>query len=63
MFPHDVALTDPSPAARADASDVARMIYTHVLNRGGRDILSPLDRLPEGHGGVPAHVNPPIESG
>ena len=24
------------------------MIYTHVLNRGGRAVVSPLDRLPEG---------------
>jgi hypothetical protein len=25
------------------------MIYTHVLNRGGRGVESPLDRLPPRH--------------
>ncbi len=29
------------------------MIYTHVLNRGGRGVTSPLDAL-EGFGGQPA---------
>jgi len=24
------------------------MIYTHVLNRGGRGVVSPMDRLPAG---------------
>jgi len=29
-------------------SDVSTtMIYTHVLNKGGRGIASPLDRLPQ----------------
>jgi len=26
-------------------SDVSTMIYTHVLNKGGRGVTSPLDRL------------------
>lgn len=26
------------------------MIYTHVLNRGGRDVRSPADGLTRGHG-------------
>jgi len=30
------------------------MIYTHVLNRGGRGVVSPVDRLQGGGGGEPA---------
>ena len=38
------------------------MIYTHVLNRGGRGVLSPADRLglvrPRGKGTTPAALPP-----
>jgi len=41
------------------------MIYTHVLNRGGRGVLSPVDRLglvrPGGKSATPA-VLPPRNS-
>jgi len=33
-------------------SDVSTtMVYTHVLNRGGRGVASPLDRLPDNNDG------------
>jgi len=34
-------------------SDVSTtMVYTHVLNRGGRGVASPLDRLPGDDDGI-----------
>lgn len=39
VFPSPVRVIDP----RSDAGTI--MIYTHVMNKGGRGILCPLDAL------------------
>lgn len=39
-----------------------KMIDTHVLNRGGRGVLSPLDRLSESENGPGARINTTNES-
>jgi integron integrase len=42
VFPSGVRCIDPRSGAIGDLSTT--MIYTHVLNRGGRGVQSPLDR-------------------
>ena len=34
------------------------MIYTHVLNRGGRGVKSPVDSLPGPDGQIPSYQRP-----
>ena len=48
--------TGAHPRKLAESDFQTTMVYTHVLNRGGRGVHSPLDRLREAasseHGGI-----------